>query len=126
MDYFHSHSLPSSAGIVAAWDSQLAAAKEIPSLRRMLAERGSGIFPEFAARYAEIRALPRSARRSWHRRLGRSNDLTLPAEWRRRLAYSIAGAALLLALSQAPAADAGSITVNAKSPEIHIDGLCSL
>jgi hypothetical protein len=107
MDYFRSTSIASDSGIVAAWDSQLAAAAEVPSLRRMLAERGAAVFPEFAKRYAEIRALPRSARRALQRKLAASRDLAnIPAEWRRRLAYSIAGAALLLVLENAPAQSA--------------------
>src|SRR5204863_4730943 len=99
MDYFQSYSLSSDAGIVAAWDAEVATVEDIPSLRTLIAERGAEIFPEFAKRYAEIRALPRSARRALQRQLAASRDVAIPAEWRRRLAYSIAGAALLLALA---------------------------
>ncbi|HEY1371581.1 MAG TPA: hypothetical protein VGH50_03865 [Candidatus Binatia bacterium] len=103
MNYFQSHSLPADAGIVAAWDSEMARAKEIPSLARLIAERGAEVYPEFAKRYAEVRALSRGARRALQRRLAASRDLAqIPAEWQRRLAYSIAGAALLLVLSEAP------------------------
>jgi hypothetical protein len=99
MDYFRSHALSSDDGIVAAWES-VATTEEIPSLRQVIAARGAELFPEFSKRYAEIRALPRNARRALQRRLADSRELaTIPHEWRRKLAYSVAGAALLLALS---------------------------
>jgi predicted outer membrane repeat protein len=123
MDYFRAHSLSSDDGVVAAWDS-VASAPEIPSLRQLIAERGAELFPEFARRYAEVRSLPRSARRALQRQLAASHDLVmLPADWRRKLAYSMAGAALLLALSGA--AQAGTINVNTGvfNP---LDSLCSL
>jgi hypothetical protein len=111
MNYFQSHSLPADAGVVAAWDSEIARANEIPSLARLIAERGAELYPEFAKRYAEVRALPRSARRALQRRLAASRELaSIPAEWQRRLAYSIAGAALLLVLSDGPL-QAATITV---------------
>ncbi|HEY1270226.1 MAG TPA: hypothetical protein VGH16_23415 [Candidatus Binatia bacterium] len=125
MEYFRAYSLSSDAGIVAAWDS-VASAAEIPSLRQLIAARGAELFPEFAKRYGEIRALPRSARRALQRRLAQSRELAnIPAEWRRKLAYSIAGAALLLALGGA--AHAGAIAVTAKTPpDVNADGKCSL
>lgn len=111
MNYFQSHSLPAEAGIVAAWDSEIARAQEVPSLARLIAARGAELYPEFARRYAEVRALPRNARRALQKRLAASGELTaIPAEWRRRLAYSIAGAALLLVLSDGPLT-AATITV---------------
>src|SRR5581483_8734678 len=113
MNYFQSHSLPADAGVVAAWESETARAREIPLLARLIAERGAELYPEFVKRYAEVRALSRSTRRALQRRLAASRDLTaIPAEWRRRLAYSIAGAALLLVLSDGPT-QAGTITVGA-------------
>jgi hypothetical protein len=126
MDYFRPYSLSSQDSIAAAWDSQVAAAADIPRLRQVIAERGAEIFPEFARRYAEVRALSRSARRALQRGLARSEELAaLPADWRRSLAYSVAGAALLLAL--AGPAQAGSMTVAAKTPpDINADGKCSL
>jgi polymorphic membrane protein len=127
MDYFRSTSIASDSGIVAAWDSQVAAAAELPSLRQILSERGAELFPEFSRRYAEIRALPRSARRALQRKLAASRDLAnIPAEWRRKLAYSITGAALLLALGGA--AEAGTINVTAKTaPDVNDgDFKCSL
>ena len=79
MDYFQSYSLSSDAGIVAAWDAEVATVEDIPSLRTLIAERGAEIFPEFAKRYAEIRALPRSARRALQRQLAASRDVAIPA-----------------------------------------------
>ncbi|HEY1371583.1 MAG TPA: hypothetical protein VGH50_03875 [Candidatus Binatia bacterium] len=111
MDYFRSYSLSADVGVVAAWESETARAMEIPSLARLIAERGAELYPEFAKRYAEVRALSRSARRALQRRLAASRDLAqIPAEWQRRLAYSIAGAALLLVLSDGPL-QAGTINV---------------
>lgn len=96
---------------MAAWDSEIARAKKVPSLAHLIAERGAELYPEFAKRYAEVRALPRSARRALQKRLAQSRDLAaIPAEWQRRLAYSIAGAALLLVLSDRPL-QAATITV---------------
>lgn len=102
MDYFRPYTPSSDDSVVAAWDC-VATAADIPSLRHLIAERGAELFPEFSKRYAEIRALPRSVRRALQRNLAASRELAIPAEWRRRLAYSLAGAALLLALENAPA-----------------------
>src|SRR5262245_40292414 len=125
MDYFRSYS-PAKAGVVAVWDSQVASASHIPLLRSLLAERRSALFPEFATRYSQIRSMPRDARRALQRGLSHSRDLTaIPAEWRRKLAYSIAGAALLLALAQA--VPAATIKVTTNNPNINTgDGKCSL
>ncbi|HKA31788.1 MAG TPA: hypothetical protein VKH64_01135 [Candidatus Binatia bacterium] len=113
--------------VLSAWDTQVAHAAEAPWLDRLLLDRGSEIFAEFTARYNELRALPRSARRALQRSLARSGDsATVPPEWRRKLAYSVAGAALLLALGGV--AHAGSMTVSPKTPPgINAsDGKCSL
>ncbi|HTM10899.1 MAG TPA: hypothetical protein VL754_21145 [Verrucomicrobiae bacterium] len=113
--------------VLSAWDTQVAHAPEAPWLDRLLIERGSEIFAEFSARYNELRALPRSARRALQRSLARSRELTtVPAEWRRKLAYTLAGAALLLALGGA--AQAATINVTAKTPPgiSPGDGKCSL
>src|ERR1041385_1238394 len=112
MDYFHADSLSSDDGIAAAWDSQIAGAAAIHPLKQLIVQRGAELFPEFSKRYAEIRALPRSARRALQRKLAGARDLPIPAEWRRKLAYSLAGAALLLSLENAPA-QAGTINVGA-------------
>jgi predicted outer membrane repeat protein len=126
MDYFRSYSPSADAGIVAAWDSQVAQASDVPSLRSLLAERGSKLFPEFAKRYNQIRTMPRSTRRALQRRLAHSRELTaIPTECRRKLTYSIAGAALLLALTQA--AQAATINVTTNNTNINTaDGKCSL
>jgi hypothetical protein len=129
MNYFTAHSLPVNDAVVAAWDSQLAQTAEIPSLAGMLADRGSEIFPLFAKCYAELSALPRSARRTLQRRLSAARELdTIPPKWRRRLAGSVAGAALLLALGQGTA-QAVTLTINVSPktpPRITADGKCSL
>jgi hypothetical protein len=135
MNYFQPYSFPADDTIVAAWDSQVAEASETPWLQQMLAQADGDLFPRFAARYRELRALPRSARRALQRQLKRSRELTaiLP-EWlhgrpgralQRKLAYSLAGAALLLALGQG-VATAATITVTTSIPGINPDGKCSL
>jgi hypothetical protein len=135
MNYFQPYSFPADDTIVAAWDSQVAEASETPWLQQMLAQADGDLFPRFAARYRELRALPRSARRALQRQLKRSRELTaiLP-EWlhgrpgralQRKLAYSLAGAALLLALGQG-VATAATITVTTSDPSIIADGQCSL
>ncbi len=134
MNYLQPFSLPADETILAAWDSQVAKAEGSPALARMLAQSGD-IFPRFAARYAELRALPRSARRAVQRQLARSSDLGefLPG-WlpgasgramQQKLARSLAGAALLLALGQS-ASHAATITVNTTTPGIASDGKCSV
>ena len=84
--------------------------------------------------YAELRALPRSARRALQRRLARSSELAaiLPEylqqggrRLQHRMAWSLAGAALLLALGQG-VATAATITVTTNNPNIIADGQCSL
>jgi parallel beta-helix repeat protein len=126
MNYFQAY-LPSlDEAIVAAWDSQLAEAAEAPWLAKSLAAKSAELFPRFAARYAELRALPRGARRALQRQLARSGDLAISSEWRQKLAGSIAGAALLLALGQGTA-QAVDITVNTANPAVNPgDNKCSL
>src|SRR6185436_2107158 len=78
--------------------------------------------------------LPRSARRSLQRKLARSNELAaiLPEyiqqggrPLQHRMAWSLAGAALLLALVQGMAT-ATTINVTTDNPNIAADGNCSL
>src|SRR5206468_6095470 len=99
-----------------------------------LTECGSELFARFAACYAELRALPRSARRALQRRIARSSELAaiLPEylqqggrRLQHRMAWSLTGAALLLALSQG-VATAATITVTTNDPRIIPDGECSL
>jgi hypothetical protein len=136
MDYFSSLSLSSDATILSAWDSQFAEAAEDPCLAEGLAHSGNELFPRFALCYTELRALPRGARRALQRRLARSQELAavLP-QWMRRgngialqlkLARTLAGAALLLALGHG-VGHAATITVNTTIPKVNSsDGLCSL
>ena len=94
----------------------------------------ASLFARFAACYADLRALPRSARRALQRRIARSSELAailpeyLQHRGRRlqhRMAWSLAGAALLLALGQG-VATAATITVTTNNPNIISDGQCSL
>jgi hypothetical protein len=117
MYYFSPCPLPADESVVSAWDSELRRIKT-PWIEQLLAEQGQELFQRFTASYNELRALPRNARRALQRKLARSEDGTIPAEWRRRLAYSIAGAALLVALGQtmaeAAAPKVSTIKVSAK------------
>jgi hypothetical protein len=126
INYFQSYTFSADETMIAAWDSQVAQAARTPRLAETLAAQSSDLFRRFAARYAELRALPRGSRRALQRRLARSSDLAnIPAEWRRKLSHSLAGAALLLALAQG--AQAATITVTTDVPTINnADGLCSL
>ncbi|HEY1268343.1 MAG TPA: right-handed parallel beta-helix repeat-containing protein [Candidatus Binatia bacterium] len=74
----------------------------------------------------KLRALPRGTRRALQRKLARARELVaLQPEWQRKLAGSLAGAALLLALAQS--ASAATITVTTNIPDINDgDGQCSL
>ena len=103
MNYFRPYALPADETVVAAWDSQVAEAAETPWLAEALARQGGELFPRFAACYAQLRVLPRSARRALQRQLARSWDLMpIAPEWlqgqaghalQQNLARSLAGAA---------------------------------
>jgi hypothetical protein len=134
MDYFTLYSSYPDHTIAAAWDSQVKEADKNPRLADTLIERGDELFSRFAACYAELRALPRGARRALQRRLARSGELAaiLPEYLQRggrrlqhRMAWSLAGAALLLALGQG-VGTAATITVTTNDPNIAADGECSL
>jgi hypothetical protein len=134
MNYFDLYSSYPDRTIAAAWDSQVKEADKTPWLAGMLTECGDELFTRFAACYAELRALPRSARRALQRQLARSSELAailpeyLQQSGRRlqhRMAWSLAGAALLLALGQG-VATAATITVTTNNPNIASDGQCSL
>ena len=123
------------ASALAAWQEQVATASRMPWLSRLFAQRGDELFPRFAASYEELRALPRRTRRALQRRLARSRELTRWAKDRvharggralqHKLAWSLAGAALLLALGHN--AHAADITVNTTKPDVVLgDGKCSL
>ncbi|HEY2988121.1 MAG TPA: right-handed parallel beta-helix repeat-containing protein [Candidatus Binatia bacterium] len=123
MNYFHPYAPSLDETIITAWDSQVA---ETPWLAPSLAAQTADLFPRFAVAYAQLRALPRGARRALQRQLAHSQELaTIPSEWQQKLARSLAGAALLLALSHG-VAQANTITVNTNVPKIITDGKCSL
>ena len=84
-------------------------ADKAPWLANALTECGDELFARFATCYAELRALPRGARRALQRQIARSSELAaiLPEylqhggrRLQHRMAWSLAGAALLLALGQ--------------------------
>jgi hypothetical protein len=134
MNYLDLYSSYPDRTVTAAWDSQIKEANKAPSIAETLNQRGNELFPRFAACYAELRALPRGARRSLQRKLARSSELgTFLPEYHQqggrrlqhRLAWTLAGAALLLALSQG-IATAATITVTTNDPNIAADGQCSL
>jgi len=135
VNYFDPYPLCVDETVTAAWRSQIAQAENTPLLARTLAGRSSELFPRFVSIYAELRALPRGARRSIQRGSARSRDvLESCPEWLQRgegqrlgykLAKTLAGAALLLALAQS--AQAATITVTTDKPQINDgDGQCSL
>ena len=122
-------------GVLAAWGEQVAMASKMSLLSRLFVQCGDELFSRFAVSYEELRTLPRRTRRALQRRLARSRDLTrlgkdgMPAcgerALRHQLAWSLAGAALLLALCQN--ADAASIAVTTTKPDTALgDGKCSL
>jgi hypothetical protein len=134
MNYFDLYSSYPDRTIAAAWDSQVKEADNNPWLACTLTECGGDLFARFAACYAELRALPRGARRALQRQIARSGELAailpeyLQHRGRRlqhRMAWSLAGAALLLALGQG-VATAATITVTTSNPNIAADGQCSL
>ena len=134
MNYLDLYSSYPDHTIAAAWDSQVKEADKNPWLTEALKQYGDELFARFAACYADLRALPRSARRSLQRRIARSRELAaiLPEYFQHggrrlqhRMAWSLAGAALLLALGQGVGA-AATITVTTNNPYIIADGQCSL
>src|SRR5215467_2203753 len=134
MNYLNLSSSYPDPTIAAAWDSQAKEADKTPWLADTLTERGGELFARFATCYAELRALPRGVRRALQRQLARSSGLAaifpeyLQQGGRRlqhRMAWSLAGAALLLALRQG-VGSAATITVTTNNPNIVADGECSL
>jgi hypothetical protein len=121
MDYLRPHAFSSDRALLAAWDSEVSRLIEEPAVAGALSASGGELFARFAAAYAELQRLPRGARRALQRRLASS----VPS-WKARLAASVAGAALLIALSQS-AAPAAAITVNTLTTKVKDgDGLCTL
>src|SRR5262245_43122986 len=134
MNYLDLYSSYPHRTIAAAWESQVKETDDTPCLADALSESGDELFARFAVCYAELRALPRSARRALQRQLARSGELAaiLPEylqqggrRLQHRMAWSLAGAALLLALGQG-VATAATITVTTNNPNIASDGQCSL
>ena len=134
MNYLDLYSSYPDRIISAAWDSQFKEASKSSWLAGALIERSDKLFARFAASYIELRNMRRAARRALQRRLARSSELgaILPKYLQRgerrlqqKMAWSLAGAALLLALGQG-AATAATITVTTNNPNIAADGQCSL
>ena len=134
MNYLDLYSSYPDRAITSAWDAQLKYGSKNPWLNQALRRYGDELFARFTACYTELRALPRAARRRLQRRLARSTDFgaALPECLRQsgqrlqhRMAWSLAGAALLLALGQG-VATAATITVTTDNPNIAADGQCSL
>ncbi|HEY1269319.1 MAG TPA: hypothetical protein VGH16_18825 [Candidatus Binatia bacterium] len=127
MNYFQTYTVALDDTIVAAWDSQVAELANVPAFGDLIAVEGAKLLLRFADYYARLRALPRGARRALERKLARRcRRANLPA-WQMRLATSLAGAALLLALAPG-VGQAATINVTPKTPaDINDgDGKCSL
>ena len=114
---------------------RLSGAVQIPFPGCFLAQSDNGISSRFRASYDQLKSLPRRARRALQRQLAKyTAAYDLPDKLqshktgrtlRHKLAWSLAGAALLLALGQN--VQAATITVTTKKPAINAgDGLCSL
>src|SRR5258706_1233651 len=110
--YFQPFPLAPGDTLAAAWDSQVS---QCPATLQR----------RFAAAYGKLHSLPRGARRALQRKLARSRAMPqVSRKLRRKLALSLAGAALLLSLAQG--VDAATIVVTAKKPDIKVDGKCSM
>jgi hypothetical protein len=72
--------------VVAAWQEQIAAARQRPGLLPELTRRSDELLPRFAAYYTYLKALPHRVRKALQR------------QWR----MPLAGVALMLALGQSP------------------------
>src|ERR1044072_3913835 len=105
MNYLDLYSSYPDRTITSAWNSQLKAADDIPWFANILGQCGDELFARFARCCSDLRALPRGARRRLQRPLARSTDFgaALPECVRQsgqrlqhRMAWSLAGAALLL------------------------------
>ncbi len=131
MNYFNPYPFRVDDNVTNAWKE----AANTPSLAEVIARGGGDLFPRFAACYAQLRVLPRGARRALQRKLAQSRETAAVLhEWLQQraghdlqpnLAHTLAGAALLLALAQGVAA-AATITVTTNVPKINPDGKCSL
>ena len=135
MNYLDLYSSYPDHTIAAAWDSQVKEADKNPWLSEALKQYGDELFARFAACYADLRALPRGARRSLQRRIARSEgfgrDLAriLSARW--TTSYSIGWLGRLPVPLYCLHWDkewraAATITVTTNNPNIIADGQCSL
>ena len=134
MNYFDLQSSYPGRTIAGLWDAQTQKVDKTPAFANPLSQHESELNARVAAGYAELRALPRSARRALQRQLARSSELPAVApeclrhggrRLQHRMAWSLAGAALLLAFGQG-VATAATITVTTSNPYIARDGQCSL
>jgi hypothetical protein len=99
----HEAQTPRLEGCVrAAWQTQMAAARQTPGLLPTLLRHRTALLPRFAATYTTLRALPRRVRRALYR-TGR---------------VSLASVALWLVLGQGPT-DAATITVRGACTLVH-------
>src|SRR5690242_9080086 len=134
MNYLDLYSSYQDRTIAGVWESQVKEANDTPGLADALTRCGEEVFARFVTCYAELKARPRSARRALQRQLARSSELAtiLPGYFHQsgrrlqhKMAWSLAGAALLLALGQG-IATAATITVTTNDPNVVSDGQCSL
>src|SRR5690349_5080759 len=134
MNYLDLYSSYPDRTIAGVWESQVKEADNTPGLADALTRCGEELFARFVTCYAELKARPRSARRALQRQLARSSELAtiLPKYFHQsgrrlqhKMAWSLAGAALLLALGQGVGA-AATITVTTDNPNMAADGQCSL
>ena len=95
--------------ISAAWQSQIEQAQRQPWLLQELLHHGQHIFPRFSHYYQQLSALPRKTRRVLQKQFARS----------------LAGAALLLALSPGTGL-AATLTVTTIADEMTENGDCTL
>ena len=132
MNYLDLYSSYPDHSITAAWDAQVRECAQTSWLKELLLRRSSELFPLFATCYTELRALPRGARRELQHRIARADGLPVmfpeylkSSALQQKLARSLAGAALLLALAQGFAM-AATINVTTKDTRVRPDGQCSL
>ena len=95
--------------VSAAWQSQIARAQQQPWLLQELISHGQELFPRFSRYYAQLSALPRKTRRAL----------------KKRFAHSLAGAAMLLALSPGSGL-AATLTVTNTTDLVMLSDGCSL
>jgi hypothetical protein len=135
MDYFKLYPHRFDEGAIAAWNEEIAKVSQDPEVLESIRRRGRELLPSLLGNYRSLRALPRGTRRAIQRHLARSREIgRLVGErfhgaegekLQRRLAGSLAGAALLLALGRG-VVEAATITVTTNLPTIVADGRCSL